>query len=235
MGFIGLHCNYCDKGPCTNDCVNDTKMSTEEIMAYVKDATRYIEVDGCLISMAKEGKFDVIAHGCNCFCTMAAGIAPQMDKAFGCGNFKLERKDDEVSYYGEGNGDWSIIKALNDNKGDINKLGNIDYKKVVYSTTLKHIIGGYSCPKPADLLEFYVVNAYTQYRYGVNHKDGVSKPVDYEAITMVMRKMNVVFKGLKIGLPKIGAGLAGGDWNRIRNIIQTELKDCQVVVVNYKK
>ncbi len=24
-------------------------------------------VDGDLVKMAKEGKFDVIAHGCNCF------------------------------------------------------------------------------------------------------------------------------------------------------------------------
>jgi len=35
-------------------------------------------VDGDLVQMAKEGKFDVIAHGCNCFCAMGAGIAPQI-------------------------------------------------------------------------------------------------------------------------------------------------------------
>ena len=48
-----------------------------------------------------------------------------------------------------------------------------------------------------------------------------------------MRKMNHVFKGKHIGLPQIGAGLAGGDWNRIKNIIQTELTDCKVTVVIY--
>jgi O-acetyl-ADP-ribose deacetylase (regulator of RNase III) len=32
-------------------------------------------VYGNLIQMADEGKFDVIVHGCNCHCTMGAGIA----------------------------------------------------------------------------------------------------------------------------------------------------------------
>ena len=40
-----------------------------------------------------------------------------------------------------------------------------------------------------------------------------------------------MFSGKHIGLPKIGAGLAGGDWNIIKKIIQTELKDCKVTVV----
>jgi len=32
----------------------------------------------------------------------------------------------------------------------------------------------------------------------------------------------------------ICAGLAGGDWNRILPIIQTELKDCDLTIVHYK-
>jgi O-acetyl-ADP-ribose deacetylase (regulator of RNase III) len=50
-----------------------------------------------------------------------------------------------------------------------------------------------------------------------------------------MRKINHRFKGKHIGLPKIGAGLAGGDWDRIKKIIQSELTDCIVTVVIYKK
>lgn len=60
------------------------------------------------------------------------------------------------------------------------------------------------------------------------------KPIDYEALTLCMRKMNITFRGKRIGLPKIGAGLAGGDWNKIKNIIKTELKDCKVTVVILK-
>jgi O-acetyl-ADP-ribose deacetylase (regulator of RNase III) len=35
-------------------------------------------VDGDLLKLADENNFDVIAHGCNCFCVMGAGIAPQI-------------------------------------------------------------------------------------------------------------------------------------------------------------
>jgi len=32
--------------------------------------------------MAKAGEFDVIIHGCNCYCTMGAGIAKTIKQAF---------------------------------------------------------------------------------------------------------------------------------------------------------
>lgn len=154
----------------------------------------YNEVKGDLIKLAKEDKFDVIAHGCNCFCTMGAGIAPLMAKAFGCDKFPME----DYKY-----------------RGTIGKLGNIDYRQM----------------PSRDLV---VVNAYTQYGFGANHSDGSTSPIDYEALTLCMRKMNHTFKGQHIGLPKIGAGLAGGDWNRIKAIIENEFKDCYVTVVVFE-
>jgi O-acetyl-ADP-ribose deacetylase (regulator of RNase III) len=153
----------------------------------------YKEIKGDLIAMAKEGRFDVIVHGCNCFCTMGAGIAPQMAKAFGVDQFSLERR----KYY-----------------EDINKLGQIDW-------------GNRLLPIGRTLS---IVNAYTQYHYG--HKYGV--PIDYDALTLCMRKINHVFKGKHIGLPQIGCGLAAGDWNIVKNIIITELKDMEVSVIIYK-
>ena len=39
-------------------------------------------VYGDLIDMALEGHFDVIVHGCNCFCAMGAGIAKQIKETF---------------------------------------------------------------------------------------------------------------------------------------------------------
>ncbi len=32
-------------------------------------------IEGDLIKLASQGHFEVIVHGCNCFCTMGAGIA----------------------------------------------------------------------------------------------------------------------------------------------------------------
>jgi O-acetyl-ADP-ribose deacetylase (regulator of RNase III) len=101
---------------------------------------------------------------------------------------------------------------------DVNKLGNIDYQTINVNEN-----------------ELIVVNAYTQFNYGRNHADGDAKPLSYEALTLCMKKINILFAGKHIGLPKIGAGLAGGDWDLIKAIIQRELRDCKVTVVNYKK
>ena len=43
-------------------------------------ALKYVEGD--LIEMALKRKFDVIVHGCNCFCNMGKGIALQIAKTF---------------------------------------------------------------------------------------------------------------------------------------------------------
>ena len=166
-------------------------------------------IDGDLIKLAKEAKFDVIAHGCNCHSTMGAGIAPQMAKAFGCDRFDMEM--------------WGP---------DVNKLGNIDYQTFVLGD--KAIFSLEDLRNNRNEPELTVVNAYTQYNYGLNHSDGVAQPFDYDAFTICMRKMNRVFRGKHIGMPKIGSGLAGGDWDRIEQIIKRELGDCLVTIVNYK-
>lgn len=180
----------------------------------------YKEIKGNLITLALQGEFDVITHGCNCFCTMGAGIAPQMAKAFDCDIFELE--GDEY-------------------KGDINKLGQIDSKRLKeydYGNNqyewLEFLWDLDSNIKPTGK-ELIVVNSYTQYKYGRNHSDGVDKPVDYDALTLCLRKINHNFKGKHVGLPQIGCGLAGGDWNIVKNIIQKELKDCKVTVVIFSK
>ena len=186
---------------------------------------KYQEVQGDLIELAKQGKFDVIAHGCNCHCTMGAGIAPQMAKAFGCDEFSLERLTIE-GFDGD-----EHYKINTNNRGNINKLGQIDFETV-------GIINGkvYSgWDSKSDVHKLIVVNAYTQYNYGKNHADGDKKPVDYDAIRLCMRKMNHIFKGKHIGLPKIGAGLAGGSWSIISKIIKSELADCDVTIVIYNK
>ena len=167
----------------------------------------YKEIDGDIIQLALEGRFEVIGHGVNCFCIMKAGIAPQMAKVFGCDKYTLE-----VEQY----------------KGDINKLGQIQWQ----GFSLKDNIATATSRFKADL---FVVNCYTQFMYGINHTDGISKPLDYEALTLCMRKINHIFKGKHIGLPKIGCGLAGGDWNGVKEIIKNELKDCKITIVNYKK
>lgn len=157
-------------------------------------------IEGDLIKMALNRKFNVIVHGCNCFCSMGAGIAVNMASTFGCDNFLKEDK----SF-----------------RGDINKLGTIDYQ---YFPSL-------------DLI---VVNAYTQFLPGKN--------LDYQALHLCLTKINYMFPTKIIGLPLIGCGIAGGIWDindnphikyninmDVKTIIETTLVDCKPIIVKYKK
>jgi len=143
------------------------------------------EIKGDLIKLAREGNFDVIVHGCNCFCRMGSGLAPQIKENF-----------PEA---------WEADKQTT--TGDINKLGNYTF-------------GFYQ--------SLTIINAYTQYSY-----DASKKPLDYEALTLCLKKINFEFRGMSIGVPQIGAKRGGGDWNRIKNIIENELKDMDVTIIYF--
>ena len=65
---------------------------------------------------------------------------------------------------------------------------------------------------------FTVVNAYTQF-----HWRGEGVLADYDAIRSAFRQIKQRFAGRRIGYPKIGAGLAKGDWATISPIIEEEL------------
>lgn len=90
-------------------------------------------------------------------------------------------------------------------KGDRNKLGTFSLAKV------------------GDLI---IANAYTQFNYGSKQQQ-----VDYDAVRKCMRSARKMFTGKRIGMPKIGAGFGGGQWDIIANIIREELKDTRVTVM----
>lgn len=183
---------------------------------------KYQEIEGNLIDLALKESFDVIVHGCNCFCLMRNGLAPQMAKAFGCDKFSLELSEYENEF-----GDM----IPTNNVGDVNKLGQIQYK--ILGIKNEKVYWAFSTD--SDIHKLAVVNAYTQFKYGTNHPDGDEKPFDYDAFTLCMRKINVRFKNKHIGLPRIGTGLAGGDWETIKQIITKELTDCDVTIVTLPK
>ena len=65
-----------------------------------------------------------------------------------------------------------------------------------------------------------IVNAYTQYDYG-----GLTRNVDYDALERVMIKINNDFPKEQIFMPRIGCGLAGGDWDVVKEILDKVFKD----------
>lgn len=144
-------------------------------------------ISGDLIHLAKSGEFDLIVHGCNCFCTMGAGIAKGIKAAFPA----------------------AFEADLATVKGDRAKIGTCTFTVIDRNGT-----------------SLVVVNAYTQFDYR-----GSGPKVDYEAVRSCFRWIKQQHSGKRIGLPKIGAGLAGGDWARIAAIIEEELAGEDVTLV----
>ncbi len=72
-----------------------------------------------------------------------------------------------------------------------------------------------------------IINLYTQLYPGRN--------LDYTALELCLRKVNIMFAGNKIGLNKLSCGIAGGEWQQVKFLIMKELKDCNVTIVIYEK
>jgi O-acetyl-ADP-ribose deacetylase (regulator of RNase III) len=147
-------------------------------------------VHGDLIELAQQGRFDVIVHGCNCFCSMGGGIARTIKAVFP-GAFEADCRT---------------------TAGDRGKLGTC--------TTAR-------CPTDSGTVT--VVNAYTQYHYA-----GRGVLVDYDALARCMQWVAKTYPAQRIGLPKIGAGLAGGDWRTIEPIIEKALGDINYTLVVFR-
>lgn len=76
-----------------------------------------------------------------------------------------------------------------------------------------------------------VFNMYTQFGYGVGQRFA-----DYDAIREGFHRLNSVLEsGSILYIPRIGAGLAGGDWDVIKNCIDCATPNLRVVVVDYVK
>ena len=148
-------------------------------------------VEGDLIELTLQGKFEVIIHGCNCFCTMAAGVARVIQEEF----------------------PEAYAADLITSKGDHNKLGTYSHATVQRG---QH--------------EITIVNGYTQFNY-----QGDSVLVDYDAIRLLFKQVKKDFSAKRVAYPKIGAGLGGGDWDTIAEIINTELQGVDHSVVIYKR
>ena len=96
---------------------------------------------------------------------------------------------------------------LNTGHGDKNKLGQYSYAKLSDDKT--------------------IINAYTQYAYGRNKVNA-----DYDAIRKVFILLEEKYRNsnILIGIPMIGAGLAGGDWETISNIINDVTPSLNIIL-----
>ncbi|WP_291346396.1 macro domain-containing protein [Desulfobacula sp.] len=146
---------------------------------------------GDLLQFALTGRFDVIIHGCNCFCSMGAGIA------------KLIRDNFPEAYQAD----------LKTGMGDKEKLGTYSMARIERNNNI-----------------FTIVNGYTQYDFS-----GHGELVDYGAIQKLFAGIKNDFVNQRIGYPKIGAGLAQGNWKMISDMINKELQGEDHTLVEYVK
>lgn len=78
--------------------------------------------------------------------------------------------------------------------------------------------------------EVHIVNAYTQYNWG---RDPEVLYADYEAIRKVFKAVAAKYDTtVRIGIPRIGAGLGNGCWVTISNIIRQEMQHHNLVLVD---
>lgn len=165
-------------------------------------------IKGNLIKLAKEGHFDVIVHGCNCLHIMGAGIAAQIAKEF------PEAFDAD--------GKTEI--------GSREKLGSYSMARIP-SKHVALISISEERGLAIDPKYLTVVNAYTQYGLGSRYNEC---PTDYEAVRLVFRSIAKDFAGKKVGIPKIGCGLGGGDWSIVEQIINEECPELDITCVEYE-
>lgn len=163
------------------------------------------EIVGDLISLAESDKYDVIMHCHDCSGTFNRKIMSGLIEE----NYRIS--DDK----------WESLY----NRGAIEKLGNITRKLV----TNEHIVsGGLST---AIHNRFSVHTLYTTYSNyeGMKH---YGCPFDYDALRICLRKSRYVIADMcKILMPALGTGSQGANWNIVRDIIKTELKNLDITVV----
>lgn len=150
--------------------------------------TEYIKGD--LVELYKRG--ESIAHGCNCFHTMGAGVAKQ------------------IADYCK----WAVAIDRETVHGDENKLGTFSMATRIHG--------------PGDN-EHHCFNLYTQYYPGPH--------LDYPALVSCMIELNnwgknKVFPPV-IYMPRIGCGIAGGDWNIVEQCINMFTPDLRVIIVDW--
>ena len=142
----------------------------------------------------------VIAHGVNCQGVMGSGVAKAI----------REKYPHVYQAYAKDVKSWK--EGFGSTKG---QLGRVQFISSVYTEGTRTF-------NEAPLV---IANCFTQNEFGT-----LRRQVDYEAVAQCFATLNTRSKLYgQLNIPKIGAGLGGGDWNVIESIIKSEYKDDVIV------
>lgn len=70
-----------------------------------------------------------------------------------------------------------------------------------------------------------IINLYSQFHYGFGKVN-----CDVGAIKDGFALLNEQYKGKTVCIPRIGAGLAGGDWSKIKQVIDSVTPDLNITL-----
>lgn len=152
----------------------------------------------------------IIAHGVNCQGKMGAGIAKQI-------------KEKYPNVYN----DYTVFTEMHSHVPGLGAPNNLMGQIVITETSPQKLNKG-------DLRS-YILSAYTQETIG---REFGKRYISYDAIDDAMASIGDWLEWYEdkykhrtaIGMPKIGAGLGGGCWEVIEQIINNRLKDNQVYI-----
>lgn len=109
------------------------------------------------------------------------------------------------------------------------QLGDIDIIQVDKNISVVNLFGQHGIrPTKTDLLD-----PSSLLKPSRQTSSQIVQPVRYEAIRIGLRRLRqrlFLYKNATVHMPKIGCGLAGGDWSIVSRIIDEELNDVEVYV-----
>lgn len=163
-------------------------------------------ISGNLIDLAEEGKFDVIVHGANCFNTMNSGIAKEIRA-----RYPLAYYVDSLSPIGDFKklGGFTTIRS-NSSTDDL-RPEQINY------IASKEYLDKVLCYESGS---FAIINAYTQYDFARSWDKAGKVHLDYGALQNFLIYLADNYPALRYGFPYIGCGLAGGDIDRVVELLE---------------
>jgi O-acetyl-ADP-ribose deacetylase (regulator of RNase III) len=163
---------------------------------------------GDLIKEAES--FDAIMHGCNCGHGYDSGIAAliwdRFPKAY------IEKLGNHEEFQ------WSVLGTYSKHKitEERHKIAWNDLKSASEEYSFRYVDS-----------PFTVINAYTQFTGGANFY--------LDAFINILMSVNEEFKGLSIGIPRIGCGIGGGDWLLVENALLKYAPDVKWTVLVWEE
>ena len=173
-------------------------------------------LDGNAVEPVGEGH-KIIAHICNDIGAWGKGFVLAITEKYGS-NSKTIYKE-AIKYDKIGLGDIQLIFLCEE-------CVEIDSKSKKKSQGIKEV---------KDVIKYKIVLANMIAQHGIYKDEDGNPPIRYDSLKRCLGKLKkeAIKMNASIHMPRIGAGLAGGDWKIIEEIINDKLEGVDVFIYNF--